>query len=104
MKWPVSYTHLDVYKRQGQHLSRLLFAQPENDIFNESNEEFPQNEAFVSNEFSIHFKTTYHYRGKWREGLVNIVNPFRCTMVLGVSGSGKSYAILIPALWQSIDK
>lgn len=59
---------------------------------------------FVSNEFSIHFKTTYHYRGKWREGLVNIVNPFRSTMVLGVPGSGKSYAILIPALWQSIYK
>jgi len=90
--------------KSGQHLSRLLFAQPENDIFNESNEEFPQNEAFVSNEFSIHFKTTYHYRGKWREGLVNIVNPFRSTMVLGVPGSGKSYAILIPALWQSIYK
>lgn len=90
--------------KSGQHLSRLLFAQPENDIFNESNEEFPQNEAFVSNEFSIHFKTTYHFRGKWREGLVNIVNPFRSTMVLGVPGSGKSYAILIPAIWQSIYK
>ena len=90
--------------KSGQHLSRLLFAQPENDIFNESNEEFPQNEAFVTNEFSIHFRTMYHFRGKWREGIVNIVNPFRSTMVLGVPGSGKSYAILIPALWQSIYK
>ena len=90
--------------KSGQHLSRLLFAQPENDIFNESNEEFPQNEAFVTNEFSIHFRTMYHFRGKWREGIVNIVNPFRSTMVLGVPGSGKSYAILIPAIWQSIYK
>ena len=41
--------------KSGQHLSRLLFAQPENDIFNESNEEFPQNEAFVSNETGLQY-------------------------------------------------
>lgn len=90
--------------KAGQLLSRLLFGRPRNDIFNEANEEFPQNEQFLENEFSIHFKTLYHFNGKWREGVVNIINPFRSTMVLGVPGSGKSYAVLIPALWQSIYK
>lgn len=90
--------------KAGQLLSRLLFGRPRNDIFNEVNEEFPQNEQFLDNEFSIHFKTLYHFKGKWREGMVNVINPFRSTMVLGVPGSGKSYAVLIPALWQSIYK
>ncbi len=90
--------------KAGQLLSRLLFGRPRNDIFNEVNEEFPQNEQFLENEFSIHFKTLYHFKGGWREGVINVINPFRSTMVLGVPGSGKSYAVLIPALWQSIYK
>lgn len=90
--------------KAGQLLSRLLFGRPRNDIFNEENEEFPQNEQFLENEYSVHFKTLYHFKGKWREGVVNIINPFRSTMVLGVPGSGKSYAVLIPAIWQSIYK
>lgn len=90
--------------KAGQLLSRLLFGRPRNDIFNEQNEEFPQNEQFLENEYSVHFKTLYHLKGKWREGIVNIINPFRSTMVLGVPGSGKSYAVLIPAIWQSIYK
>lgn len=90
--------------KAGQQLSRLLFGRPRNDIFNEENEEFPQNEQFLENEFSIHFKTLFHFKGGWREGVINVINPFRSTMVLGVPGSGKSYAVLIPALWQSIYK
>jgi hypothetical protein len=90
--------------KAGQLLSRLLFGRPKNDIFNQENEEFPQNEQLLTNDYSVHFKTLYHFKGRWREGMVNIVNPFRSTMVLGVPGSGKSYAVLIPALWQSIYK
>jgi hypothetical protein len=90
--------------KAGQYFSRLFFGKGPTDIFNEVNEEFPQNQAFAQNEYSIHFKTTYHYRGQWREGIINILNPFRSNMVLGVPGSGKSFAILIPALWQSIFK
>ena len=90
--------------KSGQYFSRMLFANRNTDIFNETNEEFPQNEALVQNEYSVHFKTTYHYGGRWREGVINILNPFRSNMVLGVPGSGKSFAVLIPALWQSIYK
>lgn len=90
--------------KSGQYFSRMLFARSNTDIFNETNEEFPQNETLVQNEYSIHFRTTYHYKGRWREGVINILNPFRSNMVLGVPGSGKSFAILIPALWQSIYK
>lgn len=88
----------------GQYLSRILFTRSPNDIFNDTNEEFPQNEILVQNEFSIHFQTTYFYKGQWRRGLINVVNPFRSNMVLGLQGSGKSFAVLIQALWQSLFK
>ncbi|MBO0931894.1 TraM recognition domain-containing protein [Fibrella sp. HMF5036] len=88
----------------GQYLSRILFMRSPNDIFNDTNEEFPQNETLVQNEFSIHFQTTYFYKGQWRRGLINVVNPFRSNMVLGLQGSGKSFAVLIQALWQSLFK
>ncbi len=88
----------------GQYLSRMLFMRSHNDIFNDANEEFPQNETLVQNEFSIHFQTTYLYKGQWRRGLINVVNPFRSNMVLGLQGSGKSFAVLIQALWQSLFK
>ncbi|XAZ81942.1 YWFCY domain-containing protein (plasmid) [Fibrella sp. ES10-3-2-2] len=88
----------------GQYLSRILFTRSPNDIFNDTNEEFPQNETFVQNEFSIHFQTQYFFKGQWRQGLINIVNPFRSNMVLGLQGSGKTFAVLIQALWQSLYK
>ncbi|MGF7218781.1 hypothetical protein GGR92_004960 [Spirosoma lacussanchae] len=88
----------------GQYLSRILFTRSSNDIFNDTNEEFPQNETLVQNEFSIHFQTLYAYRGAWRRGLINVVNPFRSVIVLGLQGSGKTFAVLIQALWQSLYK
>src|SRR5690606_721744 len=62
------------------------------------------NEDFKENDDSIHFKTLYYYNKKWRDGWVNIVNPYRSNMILGTPGSGKSFAILVPAIWQSIWK
>jgi len=88
----------------GQYLSRILFTRSPNDIFNDTNEEFPQNETLVQNEYSIHFQTLYAYKGVWRRGLINIVNPFRSVIVLGLQGSGKTFAVLIQALWQSLYK
>lgn len=88
----------------GQYLSRILFTRSPNDIFNDSNEEFPQNETLVQNEFSIHFQTLYAYKGQWRRGLINIINPFRSVIVLGLQGSGKTFAVLIQAIWQSLYK
>jgi len=88
----------------GQYLSRILFTRSPNDIFNDTNEEFPQNETLVQNEYSIHFQTLYAYKRQWRRGLINIVNPFRSVIVLGLQGSGKTFAVLIQALWQSLYK
>jgi len=90
--------------KAGQNASRIMFFKNNNDIFNNENETFPQNEDFKENDDSIHFKTLYYYNKKWRDGWVNIINPYRSNMILGTPGSGKSFAILVPAIWQSIWK
>ncbi|MPR37409.1 YWFCY domain-containing protein [Salmonirosea aquatica] len=90
--------------KAGQNASRIMFFKNNNDIFNNENETFPQNEEFKENDDSIHFKTLYYYNKKWRDGWVNIINPYRSNMILGTPGSGKSFAILVPAIWQSIWK
>lgn len=77
---------------------------PENDLFNERNEQFPQNEILLENEFSVGFKTHYLFENKWREGVIPVVYPQRGVLVAGSPGSGKTFSILIPALWQSIYK
>lgn len=87
-----------------QYASRLFLGNLNNDIFNEENETFPQNEKYIENEYSIHFRTQYYFKKKWNQGWINIINPMRSVMVLGTPGSGKSFAVLIPAIWQSIWK
>ena len=46
----------------------------------------------------------FYYRKKWNKGWINVVNPFRATIVLGTPGSGKSYAIVNNYIKQQIEK
>lgn len=86
----------------------LIFASlvvvPDADIFNETNEQFPQFEILLDNEYSVNYKTQYRFGGGWRQGYVNVVNPHRAVMVMGGQGAGKTYSLLNPAIWQSIYK
>lgn len=89
---------------KGGLLFNSIVLLPENDLFNERNEQFPQNEQLLENEFSIGFKTQYLFKNKWKEGIIPIINPQRGVLVAGSQGSGKTYSVLIPALWQSLYK
>ena len=46
----------------------------------------------------------YYYKGKFRKGFVNIVNPFRGTWVVGTPGSGKTFSIIEPFIRQHSKK
>ena len=48
--------------------------------------------------------TLFYYRKMWNKGWINVVNPFRATIVLGTPGSGKSYAIVNNYIKQQIEK
>lgn len=44
----------------------------------------------------------FYYKGKVRDGWINIVNPFRGTLLIGTPGSGKSYSIVNSFIRQMI--
>ena len=70
------------------------------DRFNFENESFGQMKDKVSNKYSVNIPMRYYYKGKFRKGWVNIVNPFRGTWVVGTPGSGKTFSIIEPFIRQ----
>ena len=70
------------------------------DRFNFENESFAQMKDKVSNKYSVNIPMRYYYKGKFRKGWVNIVNPFRGTWVVGTPGSGKTFSIIEPFIRQ----
>ena len=88
----------------GVWLRRLLKQPLADDPFNDRNENFLQEERYLNNEYSVNLSTRYRYKGAWREGWINVINPFRATLILGTPGSGKSYAVLNNYIKQHIEK
>ena len=88
----------------GVWLSRLLKNNLMDDVFNTENESFMQETRLMENEYSVNLPTRFYYKKKWNNGWINVVNPFRASMVLGTPGSGKSYAIVNNYIKQQIEK
>lgn len=63
-----------------------------------------QETRLMYNEYSVNLPTRFYYHGKWNDGYINVVNPFRATIVLGTPGSGKSYAVVNNYIKQHIEK
>ena len=74
------------------------------DKFNFENESFKQMENKDENRYSVNIPMRYYYRGKFRHGFVNIVNPFRGTFVVGTPGSGKTFSVIEPFIRQHSEK
>jgi len=74
------------------------------DIFNKENESFPQEERLLENEYSINLPAVYNLKGKSRKSWINIINPFRGTLIGGSPGSGKSYFVIRHIITQHIQK
>ena len=70
------------------------------DRFNFENESFEQCQELQENKYSVNIPMRYYYKGKFRKGWVNIVNPFRGTWVVGTPGSGKTFSIIEPFIRQ----
>ena len=85
-------------------MSRLLKHHLMEDVFNNENESFQQETRLMENEYSVNLPTRFYYKKKWNKGWINVVNPFRATIVLGTPGSGKSYAVVNNFIKQQIEK
>lgn len=88
----------------GVWCGRLLKHDLMKDVFNMENESFQQETRLIENENSINLPTKFYYRKKMNRGWINVVNPFRASIVLGTPGSGKSYAIINNYIRQMVNK
>lgn len=88
----------------GLWMSRLYRHNLMEDVFNLENESFQQETRLMENEYSVNLPTKFQYQGRLNDGWINVVNPFRATIVLGTPGSGKSYAVVNNYIRQMISK
>ena len=88
----------------GLWMSRLYRHNLMDDVFNIENESFRQETRLLENEYSVNLPTSFCFQGKQHDGWINVVNPFRATIVLGTPGSGKSYAVVNNYIRQMISK
>ena len=84
--------------------SRLLKNRMTDDPFNAENESFMQETRLLKNDDSFNFPTEFVFRRHRHSGWINVVNPFRASIVLGTPGSGKSYALINNYIKQAIEK
>nr|WP_321411521.1 type IV secretory system conjugative DNA transfer family protein [uncultured Carboxylicivirga sp.] len=86
------------------NVSKLINVNLMKDRFNLDNESFQQEEKRIDNVYSVNLSTLYAYRNRKRIGWINVVNPFRATMVIGTPGSGKSFSVVQPFIRQHLKK
>ena len=70
------------------------------DRFNFENESFEQSDTKNETPYSVNIPMIYYWKKKMHNGWINIINPFRGTIVLGTPGSGKSFGIIDPFIRQ----
>jgi hypothetical protein len=88
----------------GGLITRILKNKLKPDIFNKTNETFPQEERLLQNEYSINLPAEYYLKGKIRKSWINFINPMRGLLVIGSPGSGKSYFVVEHVIKQHIEK
>jgi hypothetical protein len=72
--------------------------------FSVENESFQQETRLMENEYSVKLPTRFYYKKKWNNGWINVVNPFRASIVLYTPMSNKSYTVVNQYIKQQIEK
>ena len=76
------------------NISKYIKSNMGKDKFNIENESFEQTTKKVVNPYSVNIPMKFYYNKKQHDGWINIVNPFRGTLLLGTPGSGKSFSVI----------
>jgi hypothetical protein len=74
------------------------------DVFNATNESFPQEERLLTNPYSVNLRARYRFRNRVRHSRINCINLFRGVAVWGSAGAGKTYFIIRPFISQLLEK
>jgi hypothetical protein len=86
------------------NVSKIIRSGLGKDIWNVEGESFMQQVKRIDTPYSINIPMQFYYKGKVRDGWINLVNPFRGTVLIGTPGSGKSFGIVNPYIRQVISK
>ncbi len=84
----------------GDNISKFLKEGLLKDRFNLENESFEQCQEKVETPYSVNIPMRFYFKGKFRKGWINLVNPFRGSWVVGTPGSGKTFSIIEPFIRQ----
>ncbi len=76
------------------NISKIVKSNFGQDPFNKENESFDQNRKLVKTEYSVNIPMEFYYKKRTHKGWINIVNPFRGSMVIGTPGSGKTFSVI----------
>ena len=71
---------------------------------NDPLETFDQCQEKIETDMSVNIPTKYQWKHTMHRGWINVVQPQRATLVMGVPGSGKSFAVYNPFIEQMITK
>lgn len=86
------------------NISKIIRSNFGKDEWNVEGESFMQHTKAVNTPYSVNIPMQFYYKGKVHNGFINIVNPFRGTILIGTPGSGKSFGVVNPFIRQMIAK
>lgn len=86
------------------NISKLIRSGLGKDVWNVEGESFAQPEKLEDTPYSVNIPMQFYYKRKVRNGWINLVNPFRGTMLIGTPGSGKSFSVVNPFIRQLVAK
>jgi hypothetical protein len=86
------------------NVSKLIRSGLGKDEWNLEGESFMQEKKKTETPYSVNIPMRFYYKKRIHKGWINIVNPFRGTLLIGTPGSGKSYSVVNPFIRQMIAK
>jgi len=86
------------------NISKMIKSGLGKDDWNIEGESFMQPKKLTDTPRSVNLPMRFYYKKRVHDGWINIVNPFRGTLVIGTPGSGKSYGVVNPFIRQMIAK
>ncbi|WP_183580295.1 TraM recognition domain-containing protein [Mucilaginibacter sp. X5P1] len=86
------------------NVSKIIRSGLGKDKWNTEGESFMQQVKADITPYSVNIPMQFYFKGRVRDGWINLVNPFRGTILIGTPGSGKSFGVVNPFIRQLIAK
>ncbi|MEN0053581.1 MAG: type IV secretion system DNA-binding domain-containing protein [Mucilaginibacter sp.] len=86
------------------NISKIIHSGFGKDEWNIEGESFMQSVKADITPYSVNIPMQFYYKKKVHDGYINVVNPFRGTILIGTPGSGKSFGVVNPFIRQMIAK